>query len=77
MFANIGKKDCVQAKTLQSRYVLLEFFIKYLRKNQVFAEMSRAYLNINTNIKQRKMEVRKNKVCDVSAFFVFFGEFEI
>lgn len=32
-FKDIGKKGCVQAGTLRSRYISLEFFIHYLQKN--------------------------------------------
>ena len=45
-YRNIGKKGYVQAGTLGTRYCSLESFIEFLRKNQIYAGMSRAELQI-------------------------------
>ena len=73
-YKRIGRKDGVQASTLRSRYVSFGFFIQFLRKNQIFAGMSRMQMQtleqsvsdfnkeLNPHIKQRKVEVRRQKV---------------
>ena len=45
-YKNIGKKGYVQADTLRARYCSLESFIEFLRKNQIYAGMIRAELQI-------------------------------
>ena len=45
-YKNIGKKGYVQAGTLRTRYCSLESFIEFLRKNQIYAGMTRAELQI-------------------------------
>ena len=69
----IGKPNGVQAGTLRSRYTSLSFFIQFLRKQQIFAGMSRFDLSnienaisdfskeLHLHIAQRKVEVRRNK----------------
>ncbi|XP_057297196.1 uncharacterized protein LOC130626107 isoform X2 [Hydractinia symbiolongicarpus] len=89
-FKSIGKHGGVQASTLSSRYVSLGFFIQYLRRNQVFAGMSRVQLQIlsdtikdfnkqlNPFIKQRKVQVRRLKVKHLlhPQHFINFGQSE-
>ena len=69
----INKKGGVQASTLRARYVSFGFFLQFLRKQQIFAGMSRSQLTVlnqaiedfnkelNPLIKQRKVEVRQMK----------------
>ena len=71
----IGRKGGVQASTLRSRFTSLTFFIQFVRKQQIYAGMSRNELShlekavedfnkeLNPHIKQRKIDVRRNKVC--------------
>ena len=73
-FRMIGNKGGVQASTLRSRFVSMNFFIQFLRKQQIFAGMSRIQLSyledtisdfnkeLNPLIKQRKIDVRREKV---------------
>ena len=69
----VGKQHGVQASTIRSRYTSLNFFIQFLRKEQVFPGMSRYQIQLlseaiddynkelNPLIKQRKIDVRRNK----------------
>lgn len=71
--ADIGKGG-VQSNTIRSRYTLLNKFITFLRKNQIFAGITIIQLNLlESSIKdlnddltklicQRKVEVRQQKI---------------
>ena len=45
-YKNIVKKGYAQAGTLRTRYCSLESFIEFLRKNQIYAGMTRSELRI-------------------------------
>ena len=89
-FQMIGKKNGVQASTLRSRYTSLTFFLQFLRKNQIYAGMSRSQLHLldesitdfnkdlNPHIKQRKVDVRREKVRQLllASHFVSYGRSE-
>ena len=45
-YRNIGKKGYVEAGTLRTRYYSLENLIEFLRKNQIYAGMTGAELQI-------------------------------
>ena len=88
--ASIGKKHGVQASTIRSRYTSLSFFLQFLRKQQVFAGMSRAQIQLlsetitdfnkelNPFIKRRKVDVRRNKVKQLltPGHFIKYGQSE-
>ena len=87
-FKRIGTKTGVQASTLRARFGSLASFIQYLRRNEVFAGMSRMQLSslaqsikdfnkqLNPYIKQRKVELRKTKAKQLlrPAHFISYGE---
>ncbi|XP_057300018.1 uncharacterized protein LOC130630515 isoform X2 [Hydractinia symbiolongicarpus] len=87
-FKTIGKKDGVQASTLRARYGSLGMFLQYLRRNEIFAGMSRLQLSslsqsandfnkqLNPLVKQRKVEIRKNKCKQLlrPTHFIKYGE---
>ena len=72
-FQVINKKDGVQASTLRARYISFGFFLQFLRKQQIFAGMSRSQLTVlkqaiedfnkelNPLIKQRNVEAWQMK----------------
>ena len=74
MFKMMGKEAGVQSGTLRARYTSLNLFTQFIRRNQIFAGMSRQILHLldycisdfnkelNPFIKQRKVDVRQHKV---------------
>ena len=83
----MGTKKGVQHGTLRARYTSLSHFIDFLRSNQIFAGMSRQCLHmleeqvgaftkkLNPSIKQRKIDVRREKVRSLllSRHFIAYG----
>jgi len=81
------EKGGVQSNTLRSRYTSLNKFVTFLRKNQVFAGMSKIQLNLlestikdfnndlKTSVQQRKVDVRQHKIKTLltPADFIKFG----
>ena len=73
-FNSMGTEDGVHAPTLRSRYTSLNFFLQFLRTQQIFAGMSRLEISLlseaindfnkelNPHVKQRKVDVRRQKV---------------
>ena len=83
----MGTKNGVQPGTLRARYTSLSHFINFLRSNQIFAGLSRQHLHLleeqvnafsktlNPSIKQRKIDVRREKVKNLllPAHFIAYG----
>ena len=90
-FEMIGKTGGVQASTLRSRYTSSGFFVQFLRKNQIFAGLKRFQLqmveqamtdfnkDLNPHIKQRKIDVRRDKVKQLflPSHFIRYGHSEV
>ena len=83
----MGTKDGVQAGTLRARYTSLSLFVQFIRRNEIFAGMSRQQLHafedtladfnkeLNPYIKQRKVDVRRFKVKNLllPSHFIAYG----
>ena len=80
IFKNDGKKGHIQAGTLSARYVSLEFFLRFVRKYQIFAGMNRMQSVNDFNnylhplIQQRKVRKMKRRNLLTALHFLNFGQ---